>query len=197
MKKFLLPMVLMLSGWTGFVSEVYDGNFVSVLNLETQQTVVVRLWASDAPEIDQPFGFEAKNFLQDLVIAKEVNIEDVHQDLSGLRYVKLFLGEIYVNLELVKHGYAWVDQPIQSQDILLTTFEEACSLGIGLWSDKQSVNPRVWRKTHGIPSRKIDAISMVKNLDIMAHSDPDRVISRPKKSKSEPYLSSANKINNS
>ncbi len=175
MKRFLLPLVLMLSGWTGTVTEVRDGNVVTVLNMETQQPVTVRLWACDAPEIDQPHGQIAQKFLADLVMNHEVAVTEMYRDLQGMLRASLYNGDTFINNEMVAHGLAWFDQRLTPSDILLASYETACVKGLGLWSNKHSIHPKMWRKLYHHANLTLDPVSVAKNLAHLSQLDPEQL----------------------
>ena len=173
MKKLLLPLVLLASGWTGTVTQVVDGNAMSVLSHETSQVVMVRLWASDAPELEQSFGKEAKDFLENLVSDQEVTVEDVDNLSPRVKFVRLYIGDQYVNQEMVSHGFSWVDKALPDVTLLLQSLEQACSDGLGLWSDKRSIDPKAWRRQYRMGSNSLDPVSKVKSLDDISKTDPE------------------------
>jgi micrococcal nuclease len=85
------------------VSEVIDGDTFSVSGGE-----IVRMMGINTPEVDQYFYEEAKEVLS-LMIDKtgvflERDISDTDKYGRLLRYV--FAGELFVNLEMVKRGFA-------------------------------------------------------------------------------------------
>lgn len=86
-----------------FVSRVIDGDTFELANGKK-----VRLLGIDAPEKDQYFYLEAKEKLKELIEGKEVFLEAdaENKDSLGrlLRYV--FVNKTFVNLEMVKQGYA-------------------------------------------------------------------------------------------
>jgi micrococcal nuclease len=86
----------------------------------------------------QCFGVEASNKNKELVEGKTVRLEkDISErDKYGrlLRYV--FIGDIFINLELVKQGFAYADTvppDIKYQDLFLKAQQSARSAKIGLW----------------------------------------------------------------
>lgn len=85
------------------VTFVVDGDTVEIESGER-----VRLIGIDAPERGDSYYSESKVQLEKLVLNKQVRLEkDVSQaDRYGrlLRYV--FVGDLFVNLEMVKKGYA-------------------------------------------------------------------------------------------
>ena len=91
------------------VLRVIDGDTFEIYSGES-----VRLICVDTPELGDAGSYEAKEFLEGLVLNKEVRLEkDVSEtDKYGrlLRYVWVdFLGEeVFVNKEIVQEGYGVV-----------------------------------------------------------------------------------------
>ena len=70
--------------------------------------IKIRLIEIDAPEMNQPFGAQSKNFLNRLLYEKDVTLIAQGEDRYGRT-----LGEIYANGEnantlMIKSGFAWV-----------------------------------------------------------------------------------------
>jgi micrococcal nuclease len=115
------------------VARVIDGDTIELANGKK-----VRLLGIDAPEHGQHYYEEAKRELSDLVEGKEVILESdvTNADKSGrlLRYV--FLDDLFVNLELVKLGFAnvYVVYPnVKYSSQLLEAEEAAREKGLGIW----------------------------------------------------------------
>lgn len=122
------------------VSRVVDGDTIELANGEK-----VRYIGINAPESVKPntpvecFALEAKEKNRELVEGKEVRLEkDVsNKDKYGrlLRYV--YVGDLFVNLVLVKDGYANVSTyppDIKYAATLTKAQTEARSKGAGLWT---------------------------------------------------------------
>jgi hypothetical protein len=86
-----------------FVSKVIDGDTLELSNGEK-----VRLLGLNAPEIDEPFGEDAKNFLASLIEGKVVLLETdlIEKDEYGRKLAFLFLNERNINVEMVRNGMA-------------------------------------------------------------------------------------------
>ncbi|MEM7825454.1 MAG: thermonuclease family protein [Candidatus Aenigmatarchaeota archaeon] len=115
------------------VARVIDGDTFELANGKK-----VRLLGVDAPEKNKYFYLEAKEKLEELIGSKNVFLEaDVtNSDTSGrlLRYV--FVGNTFVNLEMVKQGFASVyivspNQKYYSQ--FLEAEEHARKNRLGIW----------------------------------------------------------------
>ncbi|MEK6927908.1 MAG: thermonuclease family protein [Nanoarchaeota archaeon] len=88
-----------------------DNCVVRVIDGDTfvlRDNSTVRLICVDAPELHSQGGEEAKVFLESLILNKEVRLERDVSDKDEyerlLRYV--YLGDVFVNEELVKSGNA-------------------------------------------------------------------------------------------
>jgi micrococcal nuclease len=115
------------------VSEVIDGDTFSVTGGGR-----VRMMGINTPEADQYFYEEAKEVLSLMIDKTSVFLE---QDISDtdkygrfLRYV--FVGELFVNLEMIKRGFAnvfTVPPDIKYTDELLEAERYARENNLGLW----------------------------------------------------------------
>ena len=88
---------------TFYVSRIIDGDTIELMNGER-----VRLIGINAPEKAQPYTVEATTKLSQLIgynsITLEKDVSDKDQYNRLLRYV--YVGSTFVNLEMVKQGYA-------------------------------------------------------------------------------------------
>jgi micrococcal nuclease len=121
---------------TATVVSVTDGDTIRVLVGGVNEPV--RLIGIDAPESGQPYADESKAFLQGLVDGREVLlVRDVSdRDRFGrlLRYV--YVGEVFVNLEMVRSGLAVArryNPDTSMAEVLTRAADEASSLAMGLW----------------------------------------------------------------
>ena len=118
------------------VTEVTDGD---TLRLSTGQTF--RLYGVNAPEVKEPLFEEAKAFTQNMVLNKEVTLEqeeNYQEDKFGRTLGYLFVDGKNLNLELVKAGLAKVvlyekRAKIKYQDELLSAEKEAREKRMGIW----------------------------------------------------------------
>lgn len=108
--------------------------------------IKIRLVEIDAPEINQPFGAQSKNFLNRLLNEKDVTLISQGED----RYGRI-LGEIYANGEsantlMIKSGFAWVYDRYVKDSSLYKYQDQAKAENLGLWRAKDPIAPWVWRK---------------------------------------------------
>ncbi len=117
------------------VVRVIDGD-----TIELSDGKEIRLLGIDAPEKNEFYYEESKNFLKNLVLGKKVILEKdfTDRDKYGryLRYV--FVDKVFVNYELVRKGYAKAITRIPDvkyNDILIEAENEARKNKIGIWSN--------------------------------------------------------------
>jgi len=126
------------------IKRVVDGDTVHVFS--KGEVLKVRLVEIDTPEMDQPHGEEAKEYLENLLKDGYINL-----DISGTDIYKRKLGRVYwkekdINRIMVKSGHAWVyDQYVTDQ----TFYEDqnyARSRKLGLWNSNDPIQPWEWRR---------------------------------------------------
>jgi endonuclease YncB( thermonuclease family) len=126
----------------------------------------IRPWLGDAPErshsqyeIDQPFGPEALAYAVKHWQGREVVILPRGTVTYGRPVCKIedaIDGEDFVQ-DLVKHGFMWIDskyKPTRNDtqayrdyyQTLLTDLAKAKADKVGLWADKNPIEPKEWRK---------------------------------------------------
>lgn len=120
------------------VEEVIDGDTLVLTDNER-----VRLLGINTPEHDQHYFEEAKEVLKMLVIGKEVKLEKdiTDKDIYGrlLRYV--FIGNLFVNEEMVKRGFAnafTFPPDVKYADKFIEAERVARSRELGLWVKSNS-----------------------------------------------------------
>jgi len=125
------------SGEHARVIRVIDGDTIEVL-MEDGRTEKVRYIGVDTPERGRPFYHEATDFNRKLVGGREVVlVRDVSErDRYGrlLRYV--YVGDVFVNAELVREGYAMpltIPPDVSKADEFVRLAREAREAGRGLW----------------------------------------------------------------
>lgn len=122
------------------VIRVLDGDTIEIEGGER-----VRYLGINAPESGQPFSTEATRENERLVAGRTVTLEfDVQtQDRYERLLAYVWAGDILVNQEIVKNGYAVIEtiQPnVKYQDLILKAQQEARSACRGLWAGLCSQN---------------------------------------------------------
>lgn len=115
------------------VIRVIDGDTIVVSDNER-----IRLLGINAPEKGESYSEEATEMLQDLVDEKEIRLERDRTDKDKygrlLRYV--YVDDVFVNLQLLRNGYAVLDveYPLIYEKEFEDAEEFAKSNKLGLWS---------------------------------------------------------------
>jgi len=131
----LVKIVRVIDGDT---IEIAGGERVRYIGIDTPETV--------DPRKLQCFGVEASNKNKELVEGKMARLEKdiTERDKYGrlLRYV--WVGDVFVNLELVKQGFAYsysYPPGIKYQDLFVKAQQEAREAKRGLWNSCPAVAP--------------------------------------------------------
>jgi endonuclease YncB( thermonuclease family) len=107
------------------------------------------------PTGGQPFGPQAVTYARDLLLDKQVRLETHGKDRLGRIMAVVWLGDINVNLTLVKEGFAWVspDISVARVRIELEVAERQAQVGkYGLWSLPAPEPPWEFRRRHRLPA---------------------------------------------
>jgi endonuclease YncB( thermonuclease family) len=126
------------------VVDVQDGDTLIVLRNKIRLTV--ELPGIDAPELDQPYGPEAKRFAAKLVKGRVVTIETSQASnpiYGGVRFSKKRI----LAHEMVKGGLAWATS-MDKTSMLGKIQATAKAARLGLWAnseDEEPVPPWEWR----------------------------------------------------
>ncbi len=150
MKQFIYILGLCLA--VSFLNAYTPLENIRVVDGDTIQAEVkgkeikIRLIEIDAPEMNQPFGVQSKNFLNKLLYEKDVTLISQGEDRYGRT-----LGEIYANGQsanslMIKSGFAWVYDRYVKDSSLYKYQDQAKAENLGLWRAKDPIAPWVWRK---------------------------------------------------
>ena len=143
----LCPRVSEGHSFTGRVERMIDGDTICVrakgegLKAEDRDRrglVHVRLAEIDAPEMKTPHGPAAKQALSDMILGKIVRIEWKHRGRYRRIIGQVYLGEDWINRELVDGGNArrW---PFSCNRALLLAETAARSRQLGVWASSTKV----------------------------------------------------------
>lgn len=135
------------SAQTGIVYKITDGD---TFRIKTKDTIfIARLYAIDCPEKKQAFGKEAKQFISNLILNKEVSyiIKSIDK-----RYKRIVIDCKVENSSLSEllliNGLAWHYCAYDKSEVLHTLQNIAKSNKFGLWSGENHIEPWVFRKLH-------------------------------------------------
>ena len=144
--------LLTLSFAVGFLSAYTPLENIRVVDGDTIRAeakgkeIKIRLVEIDAPEMNQPFGAQSKNFLNSLLYEKDVTLISQGEDRYGRVLGNLFSNELNVNMLMVKFGFAWVYDKYAKNSSLYKHQDQAKAENLGLWQAKDPIAPWVWRK---------------------------------------------------
>jgi micrococcal nuclease len=140
----------------GVVVGVTDGDTVDV-RLDSGMARI-RLHAIDAPERGQAHGQAAKEALSRLVFGKAVQVDPFEQDRYDRLVARLWLGDLDVNAEMIKLGYAWVYRRYADDPAYCAYEKAARDLRRGVWNQPQPsvIAPWEWRRRKTLEGRFTD-----------------------------------------
>lgn len=153
LRSLALALVAVLVMASGGASQTFTARVVRVVDGDTiwvdfgSRTEKVRYIGMDTPELhhptrgEEPGGREAAHVNRRLVDGKDVQLElDVRQrDRYGRLLAYVYVGEIMVNAELVRLGYAQVmtvPPNVKHASLFLALQREAREAGRGLWASR-------------------------------------------------------------
>jgi len=126
------------------VVRVHDGDSLTLVGADGLE-ISVRLRGIDAPELGQPYGYEAKQALQSLLNAGSVGLSEPEKGKYGRYVADVYLGDTWVNQAMVAEGHAWCDQVNSFNRSLYSAEQQAKSGGKGLWAAPTPDPPWIWR----------------------------------------------------
>jgi micrococcal nuclease len=109
----------------------------------------------DQGQHGQPYGQDAFTYVRDLLTGRQVQLESFGKDRRGRILAVVWLGDINVNLSLVKEGLAWVSPRVSNSRVRaeLEVAERQAQKGkYGLWSLPNPEPPWVYRKRLRVPA---------------------------------------------
>lgn len=140
----LLPILLSAQTLKGKIIKVSDGDTVILLDSDNTKHKI-RLHGIDAPEKGQPYGNRAKEYLSGLIFDKTVKVDSKGTDQYKRVLGVIYFGDTNINAEMVRSGYAW-SYKYSKDKYYIKLQEKAKADKRGLWKDKNSIDPWLWRK---------------------------------------------------
>ncbi|MBP5638254.1 MAG: thermonuclease family protein, partial [Victivallales bacterium] len=130
----------------GLVFRVADGDTLTLRDARGRK-FKVRLYGIDSPESDQPMGRQAGAELARLVKGKNVRVLSNGLDRFGRTVGRVYLERQYINLEMVKRGFAWHYASFAPKEHDLAQAErEARKNRLGIWQVANPLPPWEFRK---------------------------------------------------
>ena len=129
----------------GIVTKVYDGYTLTLQN--NNGIYKIRLSGIDAPERRQAYGNVSRNHLYNMVRNKFVYAEVHDKDRYGRYVAKIIVDNTDVNAEMLKAGLAWHYKQYDKNPEYARLEQEAKQNRRGLWIEKNSIPPWIYRKS--------------------------------------------------
>ena len=154
---FLLAVPSVLAAGQFKVIRIHAGDTVTAYGQDIE--IIVTLLGIDAPESSmkygqpaQPYSKQAKEFLSELILNKDVEIKGYGLDPFNRILGVIYVNGVNVNLEMLKAGLAEVYRGRSAgNDIMPYRRAEAQAQAAkrGIWSlGKYYVSPKDWRRKH-------------------------------------------------
>ena len=141
---------------TGKITAVIDGNTVEVVTSDNE-VLKILLANIDSPELGQEFGNEAKEYLEKIVLKKNVVVQLEGKDRHGNHLAVVMVnGKVDVRIELLKRGLAWTAEknPLETLEAYRM---EAKNKGKGLWHQENPTPPWTYRREQSMLKPKSSA----------------------------------------
>jgi endonuclease YncB( thermonuclease family) len=137
------------SAWPATAEACHDGDTCTVIR-DSGQRVTVRLHGVDAPELDQPYGPQARLLINSLVAGQHVDVRPTGDASYGRTVADLVMpGGRDVGATLVASGAAWVAQRWNHDPAAYAAQGNAQRAHLGLWVDAAAMPPWQWRAERG------------------------------------------------
>tara|TARA_B100001057_G_C22771126_1_gene919656 strand:+ start:707 stop:1093 length:387 start_codon:yes stop_codon:yes gene_type:complete len=128
------------------VTKVIDGDTIEVR--QEKRNYKVRLSEIDAPEINQRFGTESKNFLASLILNEEIELTYTTEDRYGRIVAKIYKDNKDINRSMVRNGLAWVYDYYVEDQSLYNDQNLAKKNSFNIWSEASPTPPWVFRRSN-------------------------------------------------
>ncbi|MFS7384582.1 thermonuclease family protein [Rahnella inusitata] len=130
----------------GKVIRVLDGDTVDIL--KNNQIYRIRLSGIDAPEKQQPYGQRSRQNLSNLISQKTIYAVGNKQDRYGRLIATILYNKNDINSLQITSGLAWAYRykGKATTPEYVNLEQSARDKAIGIWSEKNAVEPWRWRK---------------------------------------------------
>lgn len=141
------PCMAFAESVRGVVIDVIDGDTVTLLEKtpERMRTHRIQLEGIDALERGQNGYESAKEYLEKLVWGETVTVRYTGNDRYGRILGEVWHGNLFVNEEMVKEGWAWIYEKSSASRKLISLETDARKAQKGIWSEPNPISPREWR----------------------------------------------------
>jgi micrococcal nuclease len=137
------------SAWLAQVTHVTDGDTVWVRPERGGKPVKLRISAMDAPEICQAGGVAAQAALARRLAGRQLAVTSLGRDDYGRTVTVIRLQGEDIGAWMVSQGHAWSSRYGREGGPYFSLQQQAQAAGRGLFEDRSSIRPVVFRKRHG------------------------------------------------
>jgi endonuclease YncB( thermonuclease family) len=134
------------------VVSVIDGNTIEI---QTEGNVSQRVIIAgiDCPELTQEFGHEARQFVEDLILQKQIFVKITGKDRKGNHVGIVLIGDNDLRMQLLQEGLAWTSEkePVAELESVRTSAQQQSK---GLWKSEKPVAPWVHRREQSMMQPK-------------------------------------------
>ena len=191
------------------VAKVINGDLLQLTSGE-----LVRLMGADTPVMpingkvgQEPWASQARNFTDLLTIGKELTINSLGltSDEYGRRIGLVYIGEFWLDYELVKEGFAVVQNnrylDNKSKQLLLDAQSEALTFKRGIWQadNQMPLPPREFRAANGLSESDKpkdeswkNVITKASNKEVKNNNNPSSSPDSSSPSKTNPSTNNLN-----
>lgn len=128
------------------VTSITDGDTFRGLTKDNEE-IKFRIYGIDAPESHQAFGNKSTQYFADLIFGKTVGIKVQSTDFFGRLVVWVYTPDGKdVSAEMLKAGMAWHFKKYDKSEEYATLENKARSNRVGLWVDKNPIEPWEFRR---------------------------------------------------
>ncbi len=110
------------------------------------KTRLIKLSGVDCPDLDQPFGSQARDFLVNLIGGREIWVDVERLDHHNRWISKITLNGEDVGVQVVKAGLGWYDTKYTTNPKLSDAQAQARESKSGLWDQDNPVPPWEFRQ---------------------------------------------------
>ncbi len=135
------------------IVNVHDGDTITIKYLDGEKKgriEKVKLFGIDAPELEQAYGFNAKQHLVTHLRSIDIKFKRKSINLDSQPEGILYADGININNKMIENGYAWQNKRYSTDSELNDMYLKARDKEIGLWNDTQEpIPPWVFRSYEG------------------------------------------------
>lgn len=130
------------------VISVVDGDTFLGLD-DGGDTLTYNVYSIEAPEIEQPQGYEARKYLYNMILQRRVEVTPKGgRTPQGVRVIATTRDNDDVADLMLRSGFAWYRNDTVNELRYIRSERFAQEEGVGIWVSPDHVAPWEWRKRH-------------------------------------------------